>query len=212
MSQDNTTPRTFLKLRDATSAAALRNSLFAAVANPTPAPLYVGSLHADNAAWHVANAIGMSRMLLKAMRGQKASENQGKQALQYDAEGALAELLVGLALERAAGVNLAPLVAHKPDSTGLDINLDGVLIDVKSVGQSQPFLNINAAAHQRKPPDLYLAVKVASPRVLDLLAVSAELVSTQFRLVPGSRGMPFYSAALSGLMPRLEPLPDPVAA
>lgn len=209
MSQDKPLAwRTFLTLREASAAAVLRNSLFAAVANPDPAPLYVGSIEVDRAAWHVANAIGMSRMLLKAMRGRRASEDQGAKALQYDAEGALAELLVGLALEKAAGVQLAPLVAHKPDSSGLDIDLDGVLIDVKSVGQSQAFFNINAAAHQRKPPGLYLAAKFANDSVIDLLAVPAELVDTQFTLVAGSRGMPFYSCRMSQLMPRLEPLPS----
>lgn len=201
------TKRVFLSL-----SGRLDSQLAAAeILKPTPSgPRYAFSVAISPAHWDVAHAVGLSRTLIKKLRGRKAHEDRGAADERIDTEGALGEVLAALLLEKA-GVKCAPLVAHKPDSSGIDLQLEGQALDVKTVTQARTGVNINQRAHLDKLPAFYLVVRFARGDVADFYAVEAPLVSS-WRLNTNNRGVAldphryYYSANL----PRMESLPEEV--
>lgn len=161
---------------------------------------YVGSVALEDRLWDAAHACGTSRTLIKKIRGRKDYEARGADDERIDTEGALAEIVMALLLEKA-GAEIAPLVAHKPDSGGVDITLDGKKIDVKSIGQGRLFVNINCRSHVDKPADAYVLVHLVRADVADVYCIAAKGVENwkQNTFLRGSPLDPrryYYSAKL----------------
>jgi len=175
---------------------------------------YVCSVAVDSRHWDIAHACGLSRTLIKKLRGRQAFEARGADDERIDTEGALAEVLAALLLEKA-GALIAPLVAHKPDSGGVDITLADIKIDVKSIGQGRQFVNINCQQHVTKAPGTYMLVHFTRADVADVYAVSAQGVGawkpvTFFRGAPLDPRRYYFSARLPASA--LEPLPEETEA
>lgn len=158
-----------------------------------------------------AHACELCRTLIKKLRGRKAFEDRGAEDERIDTEGALAELLMAMLLERA-GVEIAPLVAHKPDSGGVDVMIDGKRLDVKSVGQTKRLVNINCRQHTAKAAEAYVLVRLTRSDVADVFVVSRDAGSAMKRVeclrgAPLDPGRYFYSARMPAC---LESLPEVV--
>jgi len=143
----------------------------------TEAPTYAFSIIIGGLAWEAAHACGLSRTLIKKLRGRKEHEGRGDDDERIDTEGALAEILLAHVLDKAPDVSIAPLVGHKPDSGGVDITLQGHRLDVKSVGQTKTYININEWQHVGKAAAVYVLCHFASPEVADVYVVSAASVA-----------------------------------
>lgn len=168
METNQKAPRQFLAFgdkKDALAAAALLTA-------EQPGITYAFSVAVDSRHWDAAHAVGLSRTLIKKLRGQKAWESRGAaEDERIDTEGSLAEILIAMVLEKA-GAKVSPLVAHKPDSGGLDVEIGGKALDVKSVGQGKTLININEWTHDRKPAHAYMLVKFARADVADVYVVN----------------------------------------
>lgn len=151
-------------------------------------PTYAFSVAIDPGHRSAAHACGLARTLIKKVRGRKAHEERGDDDERIDTEGALAEILMALVLEKAPDVQVAPLVAHKPDAGGVDITLAGQKLDVKSVGQARVFVNINQAQHTDKAAAAYVMVHLVRDDVADVYVVSCEHVAG-WRLNTNLRGV-----------------------
>lgn len=115
-------------------------------------PTYAFSLVIESLHWDVGHACGLSRTLIKKLRGCNAWENRGADDERIDAEGALAEVLVAMLLDKAPNITIAPLVAHMPDAGGVDITIDGKRLDVKSIGrQSRSSTSTRSSTPRRTP-------------------------------------------------------------
>lgn len=105
-------------------------------------------------------------------------------------------------------------MAHKPDSGGVDVVLEGRRLDVKSIGQAKTLVNINCRQHAEKKAAAYVLVRFTRADVADVFVVSHQAVSAMKR-VECLRGQPldprryFYSARMPAC---LEPLPEEVEA
>ena len=192
-----------------------QDALASAVALLTlPASIqYVGSVALESRLWDAAHACGTSRTLIKKIRGRKDYEARGADDERIDTEGALAEIVMALLLEKA-NADIAPLVAHKPDSGGVDITLDGKKLDVKSIGQGRLYVNINCRAHIDKPADAYVLVHLVRADVADIYCVAAKAVegwkqNTFLRGAPLDPRRYYYSAKLPA---ELEALPEETEA
>lgn len=169
---------------------------------------YVFSMPVLPAHWEIAHATGLARTLIKKLRGRLEGEDRGDDDERIDTEGCLAELLVSLALERS-GAEIAPLVAHKPDSSGLDVKSGGKRLDVKSISQARDCICINHQTHTRKKPDAYILVHLIRADTADVYVVSSAAVSSWYlattlkkRPIPPRRF--FYIKTMPAV---LEPLP-----
>ena len=160
-------PRTFLAAGDKKDSLKAASLLTAEQTGIT----YAFSVAIDSRHWDAAHACGLSRTLIKKLRGQRAFESRGAtEDERIDTEGALAEILIAMVLEKA-GAKVSPLVAHKPDSGGLDVEIEGKQIDVKSVGQGRTLININQRTHERKPAHGYVLVRFVRADVADVYVV-----------------------------------------
>jgi hypothetical protein len=174
-------------------------------------PSYACSVVIEDAHWNAAHAVGLSRTLLKKIRGQEEHERREEET-RIDTEGALAEILVAFLLEKS-GATIAPLVAYKPDR-GVDIVLADKKLDVKSVGQAKAYCNINTSAHTSKAPAAYIVVRFTRSDTADIFVVNAEGVSS-WKQNTFAYGKPldprryYYSAKLPT---NLEPLPEEAEA
>lgn len=199
------TPRTFLAIGAQFDADLASVQL----AEPTAGITYAFSLLVLPQHWDIAHACGLSRTLIKKLRGRKAFEDRGTEDERIDTEGALAEILMAMLLEKA-GAQIAPLVAHKPDSGGVDVVLDGRRLDVKSIGQAKTLVNINCRQHAEKFAEAYVLVRFTRADVADVFVVSHDAV-TAMKRVECLRGTPldprryFYSARMPT---NFEPLPE----
>lgn len=186
-----------------------------AVVQQPSTPTYAFSMAIEPLAWEVGHACGLSRTLIKKLRGRKAHEERGTDDERIDTEGALAEVLIAMLLDKAPSVTIAPLVAHKPDTGGVDITVDGKRLDVKSIGQAKVFINVNEPQHRDKAAAAYVLVHFARADIADVYVVGCETVAT-WKLNKFLRGAPldprrwYYSMKLpSGDM---EALPVEVEA
>lgn len=210
MTTSSLTKRIFLSLDDR-----IDSELAAAeILKPSSEPglRYLYSVSIPGSAWDIAHPCGLARTLIKKTRGRKAYEARGSDDERIDTEGCLGEYLAATLLGRAGAI-CAPLVAYKPDSSGVDITLEGHGIDVKSVTQARYGVNINQRAHLNKAPAFYLVVRFARGDVADFFLVAAAEVSN-WRLNTNNRGVAldpgryYYSATL----PRLEALQEEAEA
>lgn len=144
----------------------------------TSAPTYAFSVAVEAMHWDAAHACGLSRTLIKKLRGRNAWENRGPDDERIDTEGALAEILVAFLVDKTPNTTIAPLVAHKPDSGGVDIVIDGKKLDVKSIGQGKTSINVNQAQHVVKGAAAYVLVHLARSDVADVYVVNCESVSS----------------------------------
>lgn len=141
------------------------------LAEPPSCLAYAFSLAIEPRHWDAAHACSLSRTLIKKIRGRQDFEARGADDERIDTEGAIAEILMALLLEKA-GALIAPLVAHKPDSGGVDITLDNKRLDVKSIGKGLELCNINSRQHVDKAIDTYVLVQLTRADVADVFVVS----------------------------------------
>lgn len=147
---------------------------------------YCFSIAIDERHWNAAHALGSFRYGLKVILGRKSWEDRGADNLRIDTEGALAEILLGLAFGTNKEVELTALADHRP-VRDVDAKLRGKRVEVKSVGQERTLLNINCDQHKHKAPDLVVAVHFSRADVADVWVVNGSLAG--FEHITKLRGM-----------------------
>lgn len=148
---------------------------------------YVASVEIASRQLQAAEAVGVARMLIKKARGQAAHESRGEDDVRIDTEGALAELLVANLLS-PAGARMSPLVAFKPDTVGVDLQLGGKSFDVKSIPAKYWSIAINMRTHEFKESDGYVLVHLVSSTVADIYYVPYAAVE-RWPLVTAIKGV-----------------------
>lgn len=199
-------PRNFVDTNNKKEASAAAQNAVGLTA--APGIHYAFSLPITPELWDAAHMVGQARLHIKKIRGRADHEARGADDERIDTEGALAEILAGFVFDHV-GAEIAPLVAIKPDSEGLDITHGDMSLDAKSVGQGRDSICINQHAHNRKAADAYLLVHLVRDDVADVYVASHATVSSWY-LATTIKGRPldprryFY---ISKLPKGLEALP-----